>query len=601
MKSKPQSIQKILSCYFSLIMLTLSTLSAIIISVIAYQNLRSNNERNLQRLCNSIAQNIDLQISQMDNVCLNTIHSPIIKETFDTYIADTNATAYEKTQMEKVLAGNMTAVKGVDSSIRQINIYDISSGGYGVGNYTGYLNVNAAEEAWFNPTTEMRGKRYIPSAGININFSSGAGTSGDRRYLSLFRMYYDDYHNPAGFVEVMKYYDILLDSAYYPDSDYNVDITIYDTEGNIVFPLYIKSSKVFPYFEYKDSDTRKVSNHLENRTEYLYFADMEYSDFTVVTTIDSKEFLTPIYYSICSIVCVCLIVFALCLVFSHMLAQRLSAPMKKMYRFLYNTDPKKQFRELEMDDTGIIELNKLYNSLNEAMHAQKTATDTMLLMKEHELQSQMLALQSQMNPHFLYNSLSTVAAMAEEGMVEPVVQMCQDITEILRYISSNKEPVTTLEEEMEHCNLYLQCMKLRFQDSLQYDFDIHDDLLEFPIPKLCIQLLVENAVKFTTRQSPPWHIRIRGHIDDICWYIEVQDNGPGFSEEKMTQLRAQMDEILKNGLLPSLAIDGMGVLNIFIRFYLIYGLSFVFDFGNLPDGGATVIVGGRFDDQTKSL
>ena len=62
-----------------------------------------------------------------------------------------------------------------------------------------------------------------------------------------------------------------------------------------------------------------------------------------------------------------------------------------------------------------------------------------------------------------------------------------------------------------------------------------------------------------------------------------------------------MDEILENGLLPSLELDGMGILNIFIRFYLIYGITFIFDFGNLPDGGAAVKVGGRFDDETKAL
>lgn len=213
----------------------------------------------------------------------------------------------------------------------------------------------------------------------------------------------------------------------------------------------------------------------------------------------------------------------------------------------------------------------------------------------------MLALQSQMNPHFLYNSLSNIAAMAEAGMVEPVVQMCEDITEILRYISSNKEQVSTVEEELEHCDLYLKCMKLRFGDALQYYFDINDDLLDFSIPKLCIQLLVENAVKFTTKQVPPWEITIRGHIDDICWYIEVRDNGPGFLPEKEQLLRVQMEQILKDGLLPSLEIDGMGVLNIFVRFYLIYGHSFLFDFGSLPGGGATVIVGGRFDGQNKPL
>ena len=90
-------------------------------------------------------------------------------------------------------------------------------------------------------------------------------------------------------------------------------------------------------------------------------------------------------------------------------------------------------------------------------------------------------------------------------------------------------------------------------------------------------------------------------MDQNCWYVEVKDNGPGFGDEITAHLKNQMDEILENGLLPSLELDGMGILNIFIRFYLIYGITFIFDFGNLPDGGAAVKVGGRFDDETKTL
>ena len=144
-------------------------------------------------------------------------------------------------------------------------------------------------------------------------------------------------------------------------------------------------------------------------------------------------------------------------------------------------------------------------------------------------------------------------------------------------------------------------MKLRFGDSLSYQIEVDDDMLEFDVPKLCIQLLVENSVKFTANISPPWHVSIKGYMDESCWYIEVIDNGPGFDEETTIHLKSQMDVILANGLLPSLELDGMGILNIFIRLYLIYGITFIFDFGNLPEGGAFVKIGGRFDDKNKPL
>lgn len=565
-----------------------------------YLNLRSNTEREIQRTCTAIADSIELQIQQMDTACLNTIHSTVIKDTFYAYLNDTEATAYEQNQRRGTIASELIATRGVDTSIRQINLYGFSNGGYGAGNYTGDLNVNAPDEFWYENTKAMHGEKYIPPAVQNLKLSSKAGTDDDRYYTSLYRMYYDKYHVPAGFVEVAKYYDVLFEQAYYPETNYDLSIVIYDSSGSVLFPLDQDESD-FSYFSYIDSRNTQLYNTEENCYEHVYFSDLEYCDFTVAASINSSDFFAPVYRSLLWIALIFLFALILCILFASYMSKKISAPIKEIYHFLYHIDPKNQFQKLKMESSGIIEIDKLHRSLNEAMKAQKSATDSMILLKEQEMQSQMLALQSQMNPHFLYNSLSTVAAMADEGMTEPIVQMCEDITSILRYISSNKEQTSSLEEELEHCNLYLKCMKLRFGNSLHYDFDVPDDMLELPVPKLCIQLLVENSIKFSTQTPPPWNVIIRGHTEGNNWFIDVEDNGPGFDQKSSELLKSKMDEILKNGLLPSLEINGMGILNIFIRLYLLYGISFIFDFKNLPDKGAIVTIGGQFNDQDKPL
>ncbi|TCS76419.1 sensor histidine kinase [Muricomes intestini] len=602
MRSKPQSIQKILSSYFIIIMLVMLSCAAFIFSLIQYINLRSNAERDIQRTCSAIAEDIDQQFAQMDNVCLNTIHSTSIKNTFAAYNEDSKATPYEQNQRKNKLANAMTAIKGVDSSIRQVNIYGFTKGSYGAGNYTGDLQLTASAQPWFTDTVLCHGHRYIPQARINPTFSANTGTNSNRYYLSLYRMYYDEYLKPAGFVEIMKYYDVLFRQAYAPNSSYDLGIMVYDTDGNLLFPLKEEGDvKAFSYFSHKSAKGQEVFNTQKNTMEYTCFSEAEYSGFTVAVAVNRRDFLAPVYHSLLWIFFIFVLLFIVCLIFATAISKKISAPIQDIYHFLSHIDPQNQFREIEMNDSGIIEIEKLCNSLNEALRSQKTATDSMLLLKEQELQAQMLALQSQMNPHFLYNSLLNIAAMAEEGLTTPVVQMCQDISSILRYISSNREQVSTVEEELEHCSLYLKCMKLRFGDSLQYEFNVDDAMLDCSIPKLCIQLLVENAAKFSTQVSPPWHVLIRGYTDEANWYIEVKDNGPGFDAETNSRLRSQMDEILKYGLLPSLELNGMGILNIFIRLYLIYGIPFIFDFGNLSNGGAFVKVGGKLNDETKAL
>ena len=90
-------------------------------------------------------------------------------------------------------------------------------------------------------------------------------------------------------------------------------------------------------------------------------------------------------------------------------------------------------------------------------------------------------------------------------------------------------------------------------------------------------------------------------MDEDNWHVTVFDNGPGFDPEVDRKLRENMDRILETGVLPSLKIEGMGILNIFIRLYLLDGIPFVFDFGNRDEGGAFVTVGGHIHDKDRSL
>lgn len=600
-KKKKKYISSILFSYFLIGAAALLLLFTVIFSGVQYYILHQNMENDILRTCNSITNDIDLQISQMDNICLNTINSTDIKNAFSNWIAVNPLSLPEKLQYQDTLANSLTSVKGVDSSIRQVNIYSISSNnGYGTGNYTGVINLLPTEQPWYNDALAQNGRRTFHIS-ENFLFSRKTGTDSNRKYISLYRMYFDNYHNPVGFVEVMKYYDELFELAESPRSNYNINVTVYDSDGKQIYPYIKNNEKAFNYYSFLDesktSENKQLYNTVNGYQENIYSCVADYSDFTIVTSIKSADFFLPIMHNILWVPFLVIVLFFACLFTAKFVSRWLASPLTGMYYFLSNIDPQDQFREICMEDSGIIEIDKLKESLNDAMRSQKESVHAMLLLKEQEIQAQMLALQAQMNPHFLYNSLNTISAMAEEGMCTEVSSMCQDITSILRYISSDKESVSTVEEELEHCDLYLKCIKSRYKDALEYEFDIDDELLDMYIPKLCVQLLIENSVKFSTRTQPPWHIRIEGYIDEKQWLISVKDNGIGFDKEVSKRLRSQMDEILAHSILPSLELDGMGILNIFIRFYLTFGNSFIFDFGNLPERGAFVIIGGHFNHE----
>ena len=596
-----KGIQKILFSNILSTMLIILICTTAIFSVALYNNMKNNVIDSLQQTCSAVSKDIDLQLHQLDTVCINILYSNLIKNTFGEYSDTTSHSSYQNKQYESTLSGYLTSIRGVYSDIRQINLYSLNGGCYGTGNFIGYQDINASLQEWYLPTIEAGGSRYIPTAAKNALLSKSAGTNLDRYYLSLYRLYFDNYHQPQGIIEVAQYYDTLFERAYHLESSYNIKIMIYDSDGNLLFPIVQESTQHFPYFKFQTTDSNVIEESINGKNELMCFSNMEEMDFTVVAAIQKNELFAPIYTSLATVMLLLLAATLFCYKIALALSRRLSAPLTEMYHYLTNSEGINQQIELPLENSGVLEIDALKDSLKHFQKRQKETIDSMLLLKEQEVQSQMLALQSQMNPHFLYNSLSTINAMAEEGMNEEISVMCNNITEILRYISSNKKQVTSLEEELEHCTHYLQCLQLRYENALSYTIDVDDEMLELPIPKLCTQLLVENAVKFTTKTTPPWHISIEGRRDKNQWYVCVRDNGPGFQEDVIKTLHKQIDEINKNGLLPCLELNGMGLLNIYIRFYLIYHAVFIFELGNQKSGGAFVTIGGKTNEEALKL
>ena len=111
------------------------------------------------------------------------------------------------------------------------------------------------------------------------------------------------------------------------------------------------------------------------------------------------------------------------------------------------------------------------------------------------------------------------------------------------------------------------------------------------VPKLCLQLLAENAIKFSATGRPPYHIDITARQDAFCHEVSVRDIGPGFSQEVLDSLEKKMAEIDESGLLPSLEINGMGLLNIYIRYKLLHKGRIIFRLENCEPHGACVTIG----------
>ena len=551
-------------------------LLAIMFSIMQYRSHRSTALESMQRACRATASGIQANLTQMDSVVLNAISSDLTN--LIDHFSDPDESNLEHFQVRKQITSLLLSQKGFDYTVRQLSIFSALGTGYGLGDSTGPFT-DYLDSDWYNNTMSRNGRKFI-----------SVKEDGRHDYLSLSRAYFDNYHNPAGVVECMEFYDDFFSSALQDNLQFNAHIFIYDRDNQIIATNFKDVGSLFPYYYFQLSEPVKLKNTLNGNREYAVYEEIGSEDFLAVMTVSLSELARPLFHTLFFILGMFAFVFVLGILLSGYMARRISNPIRSIYHFLSDKDSMHS-EKLMLEETNIREIDRLTDSINEYIEKSQEQTETIIALHEQEIQTQMLALQSQMNPHFLYNSLASIAEMAREGLADSVMVMTSNISEILRYISSNKEQLISIGTELDICDKYLECMKIRFGESLQYGFEIDDTLWDVMIPKLCIQLLVENAIKSVTKQAPPWKISIIGRIEEDCWKIEVSDNGSGFDAVAMEKLRVQTESILTTHSFPSLQINGSGLLNIFIRFYLIDKAPFIFEYGNRESGGAYVRVG----------
>ena len=574
-KSK-NDIQHILRSYFLSLVVVVLGLLAIMFSIMQYRSHRSTALESMQRACRATASGIQANLTQMDSVVLNAISSDLT-DLID-HFSDPDESNLEHFQVRKQITSLLLSQKGFDYTVRQLSIFSALGTGYGLGDDTGPFT-DYLDSDWYNNTMTRNGRKYI-----------SVKEFGRHDYLSLSRAYFDIYHNPAGVVECMEFYDDFFSSALQDNLQFNAHIFIYDRDNQIIATNFKEAGSLFPYYDFQSSEPVKLKNTLNGKREYAVYEEIGSEDFLAVMTVSLSELVRPLFHTLFFILGMFAFVFVLGILLSGYMARRISNPIRSIYHFLSDRDSMHS-EKLMLEETNIREIDRLTDSINEYIEKSQEQTETIIALHEQEIQTQMLALQSQMNPHFLYNSLASIAEMAREGLADSVMVMTSNISEILRYISSNKEQLIPIGTELDICDKYLECMKIRFGENLQYRFEIDDALWDLMIPKLCIQLLVENAIKSVTKQSPPWEISIIGKMEEDRWMIEVQDNGSGFDAAALEKLRTQIESILTTHSFPSLQINGSGLLNIFIRFYLIDKAPFIFEYGNRESGGAYVRVG----------
>ncbi len=183
----------------------------------------------------------------------------------------------------------------------------------------------------------------------------------------------------------------------------------------------------------------------------------------------------------------------------------------------------------------------------------------------------MRALESQINPHFLYNALNLIASLAQLTRQESIRSVAISLASILRY-SIKGGSIVTLEEEIQETTHYIHIMKMRFPDRIIVHTHVDSSLLSCHIPKLLLQPLLENACKYATDTAALMvvlEISARCVGDDLL--LCVADNGPGIPEEKLKEILDKLANYSVNDVSAEEGVYSLGLMNVHARVRAHYG------------------------------
>ncbi len=225
--------------------------------------------------------------------------------------------------------------------------------------------------------------------------------------------------------------------------------------------------------------------------------------------------------------------------------------------------------EVRAHSSNSDEIADLCHSFNVMIGKIKELLDRNIKEQEELKKSELKALQAQINPHFLYNTLDAIVWMTEANNKEQVVKITKTLSSFFRIVLSRGEEWISIEEEVEHIQSYLTIQKMRYRDILDYELVFDKNILGFRVLKLTLQPLVENAIYHGIKNKrKPGLIQVKGGIlDGNTLLLEVLDNGGGMTAEKLRDVRKTLDR----DMLEIDGDNGYGLKNVNQRIKLYYG------------------------------
>ncbi|MGF7045651.1 two-component system sensor histidine kinase YesM [Paenibacillus sp. DS2015] len=280
---------------------------------------------------------------------------------------------------------------------------------------------------------------------------------------------------------------------------------------------------------------------------------------------------------------------------SVVISIKITAPIKQLSRYINQVQTGKMdinIKDVSNDEIGLVmtQFGSMMDTINN------------LILSEYKLElsnktNQLRALQAQINPHFLNNTLQIIGTLALEMNVPRIYALLSALGKMMHYSMHNNEKTVTLKDELEHVKAYVELQKERFENKFSFSYDVEESLLRAPMPKMILQPIVENYFKHgmdRTRSDGFLLLKVKGLADG--WIqIDIENNGAQISETRLERLKWELhstDNIYRfvqgDAVREASDTSGIGLVNVLTRLRMVCGNDTVMTVDNIEPVGIRV-------------
>ena len=235
---------------------------------------------------------------------------------------------------------------------------------------------------------------------------------------------------------------------------------------------------------------------------------------------------------------------------------------------------------------GSSEIRHLGYSVQRSYERIETLMEEIIRQQNERRKSELDALQSQINPHFLYNTLESITWMVEAQKNEEAVIMISELAKLLRVSLSRGKTIIPVKDELQNSRSYMNIQLMRYKERFQMEFQTDKEIEDYCIVKLVIQPILENAIYYgvgNMDEDDEGKITVRGEKKEDDIYIIIEDNGMGMRKEVLENILKDNNKVPKHG-------SGVGVINVHSRIQLMFGEQYGLEIYSEPDEGTRVVI-----------